>query len=156
MLWLCPVSVTWRLGDVQRYTLQPVFKPAVHRCHIRHFSKPSSVVYELFIYAQVDTSLTHSLTTVVSISSSTVTSSSSQLALHHHLPSSCSITHTHTHTRTPRTLQRPQYSEAVLRVCGPPLPLFKSLSPCRSKWRFPRRYFNRSICCCISRIAGAS
>jgi len=40
-------------GGAYRYTLQPVFTSKRHRCHIRHFTQPPAIIYELFIYAQV-------------------------------------------------------------------------------------------------------
>jgi len=35
-------------------------------------------------------------------------------------------------------------------------PPFKPLAPCDPKWSSPRWYFNTCICCCITRIEGAS
>jgi len=45
---LCVLS-----GDARRYTLQPVFTRRRHRCHVKLVNKPTSVIYELFIYVQV-------------------------------------------------------------------------------------------------------
>ena len=40
---------------------------------------------------------------------------------------------------------------------GGPRPPFKSLPPvCPHKWSSSRRYFNRSICYCVTRLAGVS
>ena len=45
---------------------------------------------------------------------------------------------------------------AVLREVWGPSPHSKVCPPSPPKWSSPRRYFNRSICYCITRIAGVS